>query len=133
MFETMRLPAEPTVTAPDGSAVRVLLAARGGGLAHFELPAGATAVAVRHRTVDELWYVLGGRGSMWRCRGDREEVVDLDAGTCLSIPVGTSFQFRADAGQPLQVLGATLPPWPGAGEAELVEGRWPPTLSAGPA
>ena len=132
MFETKRLPPDPTVVAPDGSTVRVLLSARGGSMAHFELPAGATAVAVRHRTVDELWYVLAGRGRMWRRHGDHEEVVELVPGTCLSIPVGTSFQFQAAGAEPLLVLGTTLPPWPGPGEAELVEGPWPPTVPSGP-
>ena len=132
MFATVTLPVEPTVLAPDGSAVRVLLSVAGGGLAHFELPAGATSVAVRHRSVDELWYVLAGRGQMWRRAGRSEEIVDLAPGTCLSIPVGTSFQFRADDGEPLAALGATLPPWPGPGEAELVEGVWRPTVPAGP-
>jgi mannose-6-phosphate isomerase-like protein (cupin superfamily) len=131
-FETTQLPTAPTVAAPDGSAVRVLLAARGGSLAHFELPAGAVAVPVRHRTVDELWYVVSGRGWMWRREGEREQVVELAAGTCLSIPAGTSFQFRAAGGEPLRVLGVTLPPWPGAGEAELVDGVWTPTISSGP-
>lgn len=70
-FATMRLPAERTVLAPDGSDVRVLLATSRGSMAHFELAAGRVARAVRHRTVEELWFVLAGRGEMWRRQGER--------------------------------------------------------------
>lgn len=140
MFATTTLPGAPTVTAPDGSEVRVLLGVAGGGMAQFRLAAGATSVAVRHRTVEELWYVVAGRGEMWRRLVDdgsvddtvEEAVVELAPGTCLSIPVGTAFQFRAGGDEPLAVVGATMPPWPGPGEAELVEGLWAPTVPPGP-
>lgn len=123
-FATMRLPAEPTVTAPDGSDVRVLLGLGGGGMAHFRLAPGQVARAVTHRTVEELWYVVEGRGAMWRKQGAREEVVDLQPGVCLSIPLGTHFQFRADPAQPLAAVAVTMPPWPGEGEAVFVDGPW---------
>lgn len=97
MFETLRLPAERTVVAPDGCDVRVLLSLPGGSMAHFELPAGATASAVTHRSVEEIWFVLAGRGEMWRKCGEREEIVALEPGICLSIPLGTHFQFRASS------------------------------------
>lgn len=132
MFETKVLPAEPTVTAPDGSAVRVLLGVSGGTTAHFELGPGEVAVAVRHRTVDELWYVVQGRGQMWRRLEGHEEVVDLCPGVALSLPVGTEFQFRSTSGEPLAAVAVTMPPWPGAGEAVLVEGPWTPTVDPGP-
>jgi len=62
-FASMRLPAAPDAIAPDGSAVRMLLRLGGGSLAHFELEAGRTSLAVAHRTVDELWYFEIGRAS----------------------------------------------------------------------
>ena len=92
-FDTMRVPAEPDVGAPDGSDVRVLLGVARGGMAHFELGAGRTSRAVAHHSVDEIWYVVGGSGEMWRRQGGREETVRLAPGTCLSIPAGTHFQF----------------------------------------
>ena len=61
-FSTTTLPLDPTITAPDGSDVRVLLRLSGGSMAHFQLAAGAVSKAVQHRTVEEIWYVLGGRG-----------------------------------------------------------------------
>jgi len=120
----MRLPAAPDVTAPDGSDVRVLLRLERGSMAHFELAPGRTSRAVAHRTVDEIWFVLGGTGEMWRKQDERSEIVRLEAGVCLSIPAGTHFQFRATGGESLAVLGITMPAWPGPNEAYAVEGEW---------
>ena len=123
-FATKPLPALPDLLAPDGSAVRVLLAMRGGSMAHFELAAGKTSLAVVHRTVEEIWYVLSGRGEMWRAEGDQEQIVALEAGICLTIPVGTRFQFRASAAEALCAVAITIPPWPGPEEAQHVVGPW---------
>ena len=63
-------------------------------------------------TVQEIWYVAAGGGQMWRSQDGRAEITPLDAGVCLTIPLGTAFQFRA--GQDgLRVVAATIPPWPG--------------------
>ncbi len=126
-FDTMRLPVRPDVVAPDGMDVRILLGLRGGGLAHFELGPGQTSIAVAHRTVEEIWFFLGGRGEMWRKQGDREEVVAVDAGVCVTIPLGTDFQTRSFGPEPLNAVAVTMPPWPGEGEAYKVEGLWTPT------
>jgi mannose-6-phosphate isomerase-like protein (cupin superfamily) len=125
-FETMRLPPHPTVVAPDGSDVRILLGAPGGTLAHFELAAGQVARAVRHRTVEEIWFIVQGKGQMWRKQGEHEEVVPLEPGVCLSIPVGTQFQFRASESEAVSAVAVTMPPWPGDSEAVLVDGPWKP-------
>ena len=125
-FETLPLPATPIVVAPDGSDVRVLLCVGGGSMAHFQLAAGRTSQAVEHRTVEELWYVLEGRAQMWRRQGAREQVVLLEAGTSLSIPLGTQFQFRSLGPGPFSAVGTTMPPWPGPDEAVAVTGPWPP-------
>jgi mannose-6-phosphate isomerase-like protein (cupin superfamily) len=131
-FQTKRLPTNRDVVAPDGSDVRVLLGVRGGGLAHFELAAGQTSVAVRHRSVEEIWYFVHGQGEMWRKSGDAEEVVPVSPGVCITIPLGTSFQFRAGPDGSLAAIGATIPPWPGEGEALVVPGPWEPTVQTGP-
>src|SRR5262245_437493 len=112
-FATLSLPAERTVLAPDGSDVRVLLGLQGGGMAHFRLPAGAVARAVMHRTVEELWFIVEGSGQMWRRQDGREQTVDLLPGICLTIPLGTQFQFRADSHTALCAVAVTMPPWPG--------------------
>jgi mannose-6-phosphate isomerase-like protein (cupin superfamily) len=127
VFASRLLPTEPTVTAPDGSAVRVLLGLASGSMAHFALAPGQVAKAVEHRSVEEIWYVLAGGGQMWRSQDSREDVVTLEPGLCLTIPLGTRFQFRAAADTPLSVVAITMPPWPGEDEAVLVEGPWEPT------
>ena len=113
--------------APDGSDVRVLLGLAGGGMAEFELGAGKVSAAVTHRTMEEIWYVLEGRGEMWRRQGSQEEVIALEPGVCLTIPQGVHFQFRSLGSAVLRVLGVTMPPWPGEGEAIVVAGPWTPT------
>jgi mannose-6-phosphate isomerase-like protein (cupin superfamily) len=124
-FGIMQLPARPDAAAPDGSDVRELLRLGRGSMAHFELGPGRISRAMAHRTVDEIWYVLSGHGQMWRRQGQRQETAELVPGTCVSIPVGTHFQFRASDGGPLAVVGVTMPPWPGDDEAYEVPGTWP--------
>jgi mannose-6-phosphate isomerase-like protein (cupin superfamily) len=131
-FATKVLPADVTAVAPDGSAVRVLVGLDRGGMAHFALGSGEVAVAVRHRTVEELWYFVQGLGQMWRRLGDQEETVDVFPGVTISLPVGTAFQFRATSDEPLAAVGVTMPPWPGEGEAVVVDGPWTPTVEPGP-
>jgi mannose-6-phosphate isomerase-like protein (cupin superfamily) len=127
-FETKRLSVDRDAVAPDGSDVRVLLQLAGGSMAHFELAPRHTSAAVTHRSVEEIWFVLAGRGEMWRRQGEREEIVPLQAGVCLTIPHGTHFQFRALGEAPLAAVGVTMPPWPGEGEAIVVPGPWTPSV-----
>lgn len=130
-FETKPLPKDRDVVAPDGSDVRVLLGLQGGGMAHFRLGPGETSRAVTHRTVEEIWFFTSGCGEMWREQGGEEEVVEVSRGVCLTIPLGTCFQFRSRGNGPLEAIGVTMPPWPGEEEAVLVKGPWQPTVSSG--
>ena len=125
----MTLPLRPDAVAPDGSDVRLLLAVAGGGLAHFELG------AVRRRSPSSIGRSrrsgtsCGGRG---RCGGrspEQEEVVRVSAGVCITIPLGTRFQFRSLGDEPLAAVGVTIPRWPGDTEAMLVDGPWQPTAN----
>jgi mannose-6-phosphate isomerase-like protein (cupin superfamily) len=131
MFGSIELPAERTTVAPDGSDVRVLLGLAGGGMAHFALAPGACSVPVRHRTVEEIWFVVSGAGTMWRSTGGTEVETRLGPGVCITIPQGTSFQFRADGDAALAIVGVTMPPWPGDGEAIRARGPWAPTVAPG--
>ncbi len=124
-FETKQVSERVDLRAPDGSEVRVLLRLKGGSLAHFRLASGETSAAVAHRTVEEIWYVLSGRGEMWRRSEAKEETVPLEAGVCLTIPLGTAFQFRCFGEGALDVVAVTMPPWPGDDEAVAVAGPWP--------
>ena len=123
-FSTKRLPVSRDDVAPDGSDLRLLLGLKGGGMAHFELPPGQTSTAVAHRTVEEIWFFLTGHGEMWRQQNGREDVVPVEPGVCLTIPVGTHFQFRSLGEEPLSAIGVTMPPWPGDDEALEVPGKW---------
>jgi len=128
-LETKRISSVPDAIAPDGSEVRVLCQLSRGGLAIFSLPPDAVSKAVAHRTVDEAWYIVSGKGRMWRTLFDQDEIAELGPGVSLTIPTGTHFQFRCDGGEALTVIGATMPPWPGEGEAYSVEGVWEATPS----
>lgn len=127
-FDTKTLAAAPDAVAPDGTAVRLLAALSRGSFAHFELPAGAVSHAIVHRTVEEIWFFVAGRGELWRRADGREEVAAVGPGVSATIPLGTRFQFRAAADAPLVFVAVTMPPWPGEGEAEIVEGIWRPTV-----
>jgi mannose-6-phosphate isomerase-like protein (cupin superfamily) len=108
-FATKRLGELPDATAPDGSEVRVLCSTSRGSLAHFTLPLHAVSKAMAHRTVEEVWYFVSGRGQMWRRSHDYEEIVDVEPGVAITIPVGTYFQFRSLSHEPLTAVGTTMP------------------------
>lgn len=123
-FETTQ-PGPDYVVAPDGAEVRPLAWLQAASIAHTTLPPGTTSQAVVHRTITEVWYFISGTGQVWRRQGDRQEVVDVAPGHCLTIPVGTTFQYRTTSDEPLCFLMTTMPPWPGDHEAIKVDGLWP--------
>ena len=53
-----------------------------------------------------------------------ERIEALSPGASLTIPLGTAFQFRAEAGAPLSFVAITMPPWPGKDEALPAPGPW---------
>ncbi len=123
-FDSINLDKNYDDVAPDGSEIRLLLSLRGGGICHCTLPQGMTSTAVTHKTVDEIWYVLSGQGEMWRKNQEQEEVITMKPGLCISIPLGTTFQFRNVGPGPLATLITTMPPWPGKDEAVVVPNHW---------
>jgi mannose-6-phosphate isomerase-like protein (cupin superfamily) len=125
---TKMLARDADVIATDGCEVRILAQTPRGSMAHFTLGPGQVARAVAHRTVEEVWYFLAGKGRMWRCSGEREEVTEVVPGLSLAIPLGTRFQLRNDGEAPLAAVAITMPPWPGENEAYFVEGRWPASV-----
>jgi mannose-6-phosphate isomerase-like protein (cupin superfamily) len=129
-FATKQLPPAPDAVAPDGCDVRILLGLAAGGMAHFELAPGQTSKAVTHRSVEEIWFFIAGKGQMWRKQSEREEWVDVGPGVCLTIPLGTHFQFRSFGREALAAVAVTMPPWPGEGEAMEVPGIWEPSAPA---
>jgi mannose-6-phosphate isomerase-like protein (cupin superfamily) len=59
---------------------------------------------------------------------DGSDVRVLLGGVCLTIPLGTRFQFRSVGDSALSAIGVTMPPWPGDGEAVEVRGPWQPAV-----
>ncbi len=133
-----RAGSEPDAAAPDRSQVRFLIDRRHGAgrasMVHVTLAAGQVSRPVWHRTVEEIWYVLEGRGQVWRCPpGAAVELappVSVAPGDALVIPTGWRFQFAAAQDAPLRFLCYTSPPWPGPEEAQQAErgGLGPPRL-----
>ncbi len=125
----------PDAIAPDGSEIHFLVpgpdrhrdpethGVTGVGrasLVEVRLPAGRRSTAVRHRTVEEIWYFLAGTGRVWRRPpGGTVRVVSVEPGSVVTIPVGWAFQFEAGQ-ETLRFLCYTSPPWPGDDEAEAV-------------
>src|SRR5712692_5599096 len=93
-FDTKRIAVTPDVIATDGCEVRVLCATSRGGMTAFTLAPDTVGKAVAHRTIEEIWVVIRGRGRMWRKLGEREEITEIEAGVSISIPIGTHFQLR---------------------------------------
>lgn len=129
-WQTRELPDAYDLLAPDRSEIRLLAQGRGGSMVHCTLRPGQISVAVRHRTVEEVWYVVGGAGELWRRDGatGTDEVVALRPGVAITLPLGTEFQFRVTGDAPLTFVCFTTPPWPGEDEAVVVEGRWTPSV-----
>lgn len=122
--DTARIDAAAVEIAPDGSRVHPLLALESGSMAQFELDGGQVSRAVRHRSVEEIWLVLSGRGEIWRRGNGQESTVPLAPGVCVAITRGTAFQFRCIGDEALRIIAVTMPPWPGNEEALLVPGKW---------
>jgi mannose-6-phosphate isomerase-like protein (cupin superfamily) len=102
--------------APDGSEIRPLQTSALGGIAWCRIASGGWTLAGRHRTVEEIWYVLSGEGEFWRRDANgRSQIVPLRRGRCLTIPRGVAFQARA-GGPDLEILIGTFPAWPGSNE-----------------
>jgi len=123
-FQTVKLPSKADYLAPDGSEIRLLPNVLGGGLAHCTLPSTRTSLAVRHKTVEEIWYFMEGAGEVWRQMGSEESTARVQGGDCLTIPLGCHFQFRNTGDGPLCFIIATMPRWPGASEAVRVADHW---------
>jgi mannose-6-phosphate isomerase-like protein (cupin superfamily) len=124
-FVTKQLGEAYDVLAPDTSEIRLLVSTTRGSLVHGTLPPGQVSLAITHRTVEEVWYVIAGRGQVWRKRDDHELVVDVEPGTALTIPIGAHFQFRTTGPESLRFVMCTMPPWPGEQEAVRVPDHWP--------
>ena len=65
-------------------------------MVHCTLPVGAVSLTVSHVSVDEMWYVLSGKGKLWRSKPGTPQsmVINLEPGLAISIARSTHFQFK---------------------------------------
>ena len=96
------------------------------------LPPGARRTSSSHRPRSPGQAVI----ARWRRSGTSSRVVarcggataaakrwsPLEPDLCLTIPAGTSFQFRATGDSPLSAFAVTMPPWPARSDDELAGG-----------
>jgi len=132
-MKTTLLPEKADAKSPAGADIRFLMDGATGNMIHSTVPPYQTNRATVHATVSEFWFVLAGRGEIWRDDGVTSAVTALVPGTSIDIPVGTAFQYRNAADQDLKFICITMPPWPGDAEARYVDGIWEPTVDTRPA
>ncbi len=121
------LPARPDAVSPAGADICLIMDGPTGNMIHSTVKPGQVNRATVHATVSEFWYILAGKGRIWRRDDSSECVTDLICGTSIDIPVGTAFQYRCDGSEPLKFICITMPPWPGDHEARHLDGIWTPT------
>jgi mannose-6-phosphate isomerase-like protein (cupin superfamily) len=122
------LPERPDAKSPAGADIRFIMDGKTGNMIHSTVPPNQTNRATVHATVTEFWYVLEGRGEIWRDDGVDSCVTVLLPGTSIDISAGTAFQYRNVSDQELKFICIAMPPWPGDAEASYVDGIWRPTV-----
>jgi mannose-6-phosphate isomerase-like protein (cupin superfamily) len=100
----------PAFTTKDGSEIRELLAQRNScirnqSLAEARLPVGGATMPHRHPRTEEIYYVLGGHGSMRV--GDETRAVG--PGDAVAIPPGARHQIRNAGSVVLKFLCCCAP------------------------
>jgi mannose-6-phosphate isomerase-like protein (cupin superfamily) len=127
-MKTTRLPEHADAKSPAGADIRTMMDGKTGNMIHSTVPPHQVNRGTVHATVSEFWYVLEGRGRIWRDDGAESCITDLVPGTAIDIPVGTAFQYRNDSDVDLTFICIAMPPWPGDSEATTVKGIWQPTI-----
>ena len=114
--------------SPDGAEIRLILRPEVEGTVNHSVceavfRPGQVSLAVRHRSVEESWYVLEGDADVWRRAPDGNAVITrIGPGDALDIPPGFGFQLRVAGPHRLRMICSTAPPWPGPEEAIPIEG-----------
>jgi len=127
-MKTVLLPTHADAKSPAGADIRYLIGGKTGNMIHSTVPPHQINRATVHATVSEFWYVLEGKGEIWRDDGLESGVTELVPGTSIDIPVGTAFQYRNVSDSDLKFICISMPPWPGDTEATYVDGKWQPTV-----
>src|SRR5262245_53249072 len=129
-MKTTTLPEQPEAKSPAGAEIRFIMDGETGNMIHSTVPAHQVNRATVHASVSEFWYVLEGRGEIWRDDGVESCVDVLVPGPSIDIPVGTAFQCRNVGDEERKVVGVTMPPWPGDTEATYLDGVWQPSVGS---
>jgi mannose-6-phosphate isomerase-like protein (cupin superfamily) len=109
---TIVLTEQPSYVSPGGAAeIRIMLSRDVGELTHALCPAGKVSTASVLEGLYERYYVLAGRGLLWRRSHDYEGVTALTPGRWCDIPPGTVFQYRAEPDIDLVFLVMVTPRW----------------------
>jgi mannose-6-phosphate isomerase-like protein (cupin superfamily) len=127
-MKTTLLPEKPDARSPAGADIRFIMDGETGNMIHSTVPPHQTNRATIHATVSEFWFVLEGRGQIWRDDGAESCITDLIPGISIDIPAGTAFQYRNVSDQELKFICIAMPPWPGDSEASYRDGIWEPTI-----
>ena len=93
-MKTTMVPENPDAKSPAGADIRFLMDGETGNMIHSTVPPHQVNKATVHATVSEFWYVLEGRGEIWRDDGQESGIAVLVPGTSIDIPTGTAFQYR---------------------------------------
>ena len=109
-MEVRHIDAQPPFTTKDGSTIRSILDRANApvanqSLAEATLPAGAATDRHYHKSSEEFYFLLEGRGTM-EIDGETREVAPGDA---ILIPPGAWHQIRAI--EPLRFLCCCAPPY----------------------
>jgi mannose-6-phosphate isomerase-like protein (cupin superfamily) len=127
-MKTTTLPDQPDAKSPAGADIRFIMDGEKGNMIHSTVPPHQVNKATVHATVNEFWYMLEGRGEIWRDNGSESSVTLLVPGTSIDIQAGTTFQYRNVSEVDLKFICIAMPPWPGDSEAIYVKGKWQPTI-----
>ena len=109
-MDVRHIDAQPPFTTKDGSTIRSILDRANApvanqSLAEATLPAGAATDRHYHKSSEEFYFLLEGRGTM-EIDGETREVAPGDA---ILIPPGAWHQIRAI--EPLRFLCCCAPPY----------------------
>jgi mannose-6-phosphate isomerase-like protein (cupin superfamily) len=129
-FETITLPELAEAKLPAGADIRFLIVGEKGTIIHCTVPGLQVSKATYHAKVTEFWYVLEGRGEIWRDNGVETDVTVLAPDTSIDIPPGTAYQYRNVNVIDLKFVCIIIPPLPGdiSDDTYVVKGKWQPTL-----
>src|SRR2546421_10904767 len=104
----------PDAIAPDGSEVYFKIGdGERASLVEVRLAAGRVSRPVRHRVVEEIWYVTAGEGRVWlEPPGGPGQTIGVRPGDALRVPAGGACPFAAAGRAALGVPCITDPAGP---------------------